>query len=188
MTSTNNQPNGSDDIFFRGQFNLNIDDKGRVSIPAKFREVLATRGEDTLVLGYQDQSLVAHPRSQWQRIEAEALSLPQLEPEVRDYIRLIGLAVRCPPDKQGRILIPPAMRGNAALDREVVLNGALDRFEIWSRERWEEKFVYTTTNYASISKAVAQHKQGPSGFGGGSGPAVGGRLGGGGGDAPAGDA
>jgi MraZ protein len=157
-----------EDLRFRGSFDLTMDDKGRLSIPAEFRDIMLKMGEDTLVLSFHSSSLEAYPLIMWRDKEAEALRLPADEPDVQQYLRVIGLAVKRSPDKQGRILIPPAMRrhigldGNGDQDREVVLNGLLTKFEIWSRERWEghlARFTQTPEDFAAMSKAVARFKR-----------------------------
>jgi len=160
----------SEEFRFRGSFNLTMDDKGRLSIPAEFREILVKMGEETLVVSFHAHCLETYPLSLWRIKETEALRLPPDEPDVQQYLRLIGLAVKRTPDKQGRILIPPAMRrhmgldtdGNGDQDREVVLNGLLTTFEIWSRERWETQFAQftqTPEDFAAMSKAVARFKR-----------------------------
>jgi MraZ protein len=126
---------------FRGSFEHAIDDKGRLSIPARYREVLKRRRELALVLidPLFDACIAAYPIKSWQQIEQNLLGRGTSDKRFRDYARLISAqAVESPIDSQGRILIPPQLRGRAGLRRDVVIVGVLDKVEIWSKERWDQ--------------------------------------------------
>ncbi len=126
---------------FRGSFEHAIDDKGRLSIPARFRELLKRRRERELVLVdlLFDTCIAAYPIKAWQRIEENLLSRGNSGKEFREYARLISArAVETPVDGQGRILIPPQLRERADLRRDVVIVGVLDKIEIWNREQWAQ--------------------------------------------------
>ena len=116
-------------------------DKGRVSIPAKFREVCRDKYTDeTLIITNFDKCLVAYPLKEWNEIEKKVSSLPQFKQEVISFLRyLMGGAVDCPLDGQGRVLIPQSLRTHARIDKEVIMLGMLTRIEIWSKEVWEEE-------------------------------------------------
>ncbi len=126
---------------FRGRYEHRMTDKGRVSIPSRFREVLKQKYRDeTLIVTNFDRCLAAYPVKEWMEIERKVSHLPQFKPEVITFLRyLMGGAVECPIDGQGRILIPPSLRTHARLQREVVMLGMLTRFEIWSKEVWEKE-------------------------------------------------
>lgn len=126
---------------FRGSFEHAIDDKGRLSIPARYREILKRRRERELVLVdlIFDTCIAAYPIKAWQQIEHNLLSKGNSDKRFRDYARLISAhAVESPVDSQGRILVPPQLREAAHLRRDVVIVGVLDKIEIWSRERWAQ--------------------------------------------------
>jgi MraZ protein len=116
-------------------------DKGRVSIPAKFREICREKyGEETFVITNFDKCLVAYPLKEWNEIERRVSELPQFKQEVISFLRyLMGGAVDCPLDGQGRVLIPQSLRNHARIDKELIMIGMLTRIEIWSREVWEEE-------------------------------------------------
>ncbi len=125
---------------FRGHSFHNIDPKGRILIPSRFRDVLKTGGGDGVMLTARDSSLYAYSFEEWKQVEAKVLSLREKSDAMRRFVRLfIGGAADCYCDKQGRILVPPTLREKASLDKEIVLVGILDHFEIWSRERWDEE-------------------------------------------------
>jgi len=123
---------------FRGQFEHAIDEKGRLSIPAKLREAL--REEKTLVLTSSDGYLTAYPLTEWRLLEDRIRANPRLKRDLRDYLRLVySSAEDVAIDGQGRILIPQALRQRAGISRDVIIIGVMDQIEIWDRARWETK-------------------------------------------------
>ncbi len=126
---------------FRGRHTYAIDEKGRVSIPSKFRDVLNGRGQQTLMVTNDlDSCLVAFPMDAWIEEEKKIQSLPNFVSEALQYKRFyISGAQECPLDRQGRVLIPPSLRDHAELRREALFVGLLEKFEIWSPELWQPK-------------------------------------------------
>ena len=108
---------------FRGRHAHTIDEKGRVSIPSKYREVLNGRGQHTLIISNDlDTCLVVFPMDEWLEEEQKIKALPDFIPEALQYKRFyISGAQECPIDRQGRILIPPPLREHAQLRREALL-------------------------------------------------------------------
>jgi MraZ protein len=95
---------------------------------------------DGLMVSKMDGALFCYTFEEWHRIEERILSLAVKSENMRRFRRIfVGGAFECSLDKQGRILIPPTLRQHAGLDKEVVLVGVLDHFEIWSRENWLEE-------------------------------------------------
>lgn len=126
-------------MIFRGRFEYTIDAKGRVNIPARFRDQLQESGQDTFVVTNFSGCLYGFPSDEWSRIE-EKLSrqISSVDAKLNTFVRFfVGGAVEVVPDKQGRIVIPPSLRSYAQLDKDVVISGMLTRFEIWSREKWD---------------------------------------------------
>jgi MraZ protein len=123
---------------FRGQYEHSVDDKGRLSIPAKLREAL--KKEKTLVLTSFDAYITAFPMKAWRIIEDRIRSNPTFKREMRDFLRVVySLAEDVDIDPQGRILISPALRQRAGITREVVILGVMDQIEIWDKARWQAK-------------------------------------------------
>jgi len=124
---------------FRGRYEHTMTDKGRVSMPARFREVCREKyGDETFVITNFDKCLVAYPLKEWNEIERKVSELPQFKQEVISFLRyLMGSAVDCPLDGQGRVLIPQPLRNHARINKDVVMVGMLTRIEIWSKEVWE---------------------------------------------------
>jgi len=125
---------------FRGRYQHTIDPKGRLSVPAKFRDVLAQRYEGNLVVVPNDSCLEVHPLVEWERIETKLREQSMFNAEVRDIARLyVSRARDLELDGAGRILLPPDARQQAGLGKDVVLvGGGLPHFEVWDRQRFEE--------------------------------------------------
>ncbi len=123
---------------FRGSSSHTIDAKGRIIIPTRFRDVIKASGESALMLSRMDGCLFAYTLDEWRAIEGRILSMSEQSESMRRFRRVfIGGAFECVMDKQGRVLVPPSLRRYADLEKEIVLVGVLNRFEIWSEDRWD---------------------------------------------------
>jgi len=123
---------------FRGSSFHTIDSKGRVIIPARFRDLIRAGGGDRLMVSRMDGCLVGYPLEVWRGIENRLLARAQKSESMRRFRRLfIGSAHECACDKQERVLIPPMLRDYAGFKKDIVLVGVLDHFEIWARDTWE---------------------------------------------------
>lgn len=141
---------------FRGRYENTIDQKGRILVPSKFRELLSSNYDEKLIITNFDECLWAYPFKEWQEIEEKVSKLPQFKPEVRALQRVfISAATECPLDKQGRVLIPPPLREYAAIERDVVFVGMVKRIEIWSKDRWEKEFAKSEQSLSSSLLSLA---------------------------------
>lgn len=137
---------------FRGRSKHFLDEKGRLAIPTRFREVLQVKSNNILVLTNHDSCLWAFAQDEWKSIEDSAAKMPQLDHSVTTYLRyFISGAQECVL-KQGRITIPPDLREISGLKKEVVLVGGLKLFEIWDREKWEEEFERAKRSFPQVSQ------------------------------------
>lgn len=119
-----------------------MDAKGRMAIPARYRDELASMCEGHIVvtIDTQERCLLIYPLPKWEEVEAQVAALPSLNPASRRFQRLlIGHARELELDGSGRILIPPELRKHAQMDKKVMLVGQRHRFELWSSELWEAK-------------------------------------------------
>jgi MraZ protein len=122
---------------FRGRFEQSLDEKGRVPVPARFRDVLARAGQNTLVLTRSmfEPCIAGFPLDEWQKVEANFARLPQFDPAVQRLRRLLtGDCAEVELDKQGRILIPEDLRAHAKLEKDVMFVGAMQTVEIWGAQ------------------------------------------------------
>ena len=135
---------------FREQSYHTIDEKGRIIIPVRFRNVIAKSGEPAIMLAQLDGGLYAYTLPRWQVIESKILAMPRTTREFRSFRRiLVGGSAECRLDKQDRILVPPSLREYAALETEIALVGVLDHFEIWSRKRLEAEAAFVESSLDS---------------------------------------
>lgn len=133
-----------------------IDQKGRLSIPSRFREILAAQDEEKLIVTNFDDCLWAYPVKEWKRVEEKVASLPQFRSEVKSLQRFfISAATECPLDPNGRIVIPSTLREYASLERDVVLVGMTKRIEIWAKSRWQKIFGDAERDLHSFSDKLA---------------------------------
>ena len=143
---------------FRGRFEHSIDGKGRVSIPAKFREILKRDyGSDQLIITIFDSCLVAYPLTEWQVFEEKMKDFSQLKKEAKSFLRYFySGAMECAIDDHGRILVPSQFREHAQLSKEIVFVGVMNRFEIWNKGVWEEEFAKYKESFDEISENIAE--------------------------------
>lgn len=121
---------------FMGEYNHTIDNKGRLIMPAKFREIL---GDAFVVTKGLDGCLFVYPDKEWQIFEEKLQTLPLTNKNARQFTRFfLAGAAMLEVDKQGRILLPQVLREFAGLEKDVVLVGVASRIEIWSKEHWDE--------------------------------------------------
>jgi|UniRef100_A0A7C3V0U8 MraZ protein len=123
---------------FKGSSFHIMDNKGRVSIPVRYREILQESQDRQLILTNWDGYILAFPQSEWVKVEAKLGELALFRKDYRAFQRfLISGVEECPLDRQGRILIPQSLREYAKLGREVAIVGLVRNFEIWDRQRYE---------------------------------------------------
>jgi MraZ protein len=139
---------------FRGSYEHTVDSKGRVSVPSKFRDIIADRYDGRLVLAMDyDRCLTVYPLEEWERLEEKIKTLSLMKQEVKDFRRfLLSSATECELDKQGRILIPPAHREHAVITKNVMLVGIIEKIEIWDVKTWEARNLQ---NGDKIGEALA---------------------------------
>ncbi|WP_373896243.1 division/cell wall cluster transcriptional repressor MraZ [Virgibacillus natechei] len=135
---------------FMGEFQHNIDTKGRIIVPSKFREEL---GASFVVTRGLDKCLFAYSMNEWKILEEKLKKLPLTKKDARAFTRFFfSGAVECEVDKQGRINIPQPLRNYAALDKECVVIGVSNRIEFWASENWEDYFNDSEESFADIAE------------------------------------
>ncbi|MBO8176425.1 division/cell wall cluster transcriptional repressor MraZ [Aeribacillus pallidus] len=135
---------------FMGEYQHNIDSKGRLIIPAKFREHL---GNAFVLTRGLDQCLFGYPMNEWKLLENKLKTLPLTKKDARAFTRFFfSGATECELDKQGRINIPSSLIQYAQLEKECVILGVSNRIEIWSKALWEDFFEQSEHSFAEIAE------------------------------------
>jgi len=137
---------------FMGEYQHSIDDKGRIIIPSKFRDLLgnsfvATRGLDSCIFVY--------PMDEWGIMEQKLKSLSLMKSDARAFSRFFfSGAAECVWDKQGRVNLPGNLRQYAKLDKDCVILGVSNRVEIWNKELWEQYFGQSEESFNEIAEKL----------------------------------
>ena len=124
---------------FRGVTHLSLDAKGRLAVPSRYRDALLPDGERYLILTADpSRCVLVYPIAAWEPIQARLMSFSSFDGKIRALQRLlVGHADDVEVDASGRILVPPALRSFASLDKQVVLVGQGQRLELWGQTQWE---------------------------------------------------
>lgn len=136
---------------FMGEYHHSIDVKGRLIIPSKLRDDL---GENFIVTRGLDGCLFLYPKEHWNTIINKYNELPDTK-DKRQFLRIfLSGATTCEYDKQGRINIPKPLIDYASLEKDCIIIGALEKLEIWSKERWEEFISANEENMSEIADSL----------------------------------
>lgn len=142
----------SETPMFMGEFQHSIDEKGRIIIPAKFRELLGTSFVVTRGL---DHCLFVYPMEEWSLLEQKLKSLPLMKADARAFSRFFfSGATEVEWDKQGRVNLPSNLRQYAKLEKECVIIGVSNRVEIWSKETWSEYYDTSEQSFNEIAEKL----------------------------------
>lgn len=137
---------------FMGEFQHNIDAKGRLIVPAKFRDQL---GEKFVVTRGMDGCLFGYPMTEWEQLEGKLKEMPLAKKDARTFVRFFySAATECEIDKQGRINIPVALRTHGSLEKACVIIGVSNRIEIWDEARWQEFSTEAEENFDEIAETM----------------------------------
>ncbi|MBM7647226.1 MraZ protein [Bacillus ectoiniformans] len=133
-----------------GEYQHNVDAKGRLIIPAKLREHL---GESFVLTRGLDQCLFGYPMNEWKVLEDKMKALPLTKKDARAFIRFFfSGASDCELDKQGRINIPSTLLSYAKLEKECIILGVSNRIEIWDKSIWEDYFMKSEESFSEIAE------------------------------------
>ena len=142
---------------FMGEYHHSIDVKGRLIVPSKLRDDL---GENFIVTRGLDGCLFLYPREHWNAIINKYNELPDTK-DKRQFLRIfLSGATTCEYDKQARINIPKPLIDYAALEKDCIIIGALEKLEIWSKERWEDFISANEENMSQIADSLFSNLNG----------------------------
>lgn len=126
-------------LLFSGTYKYSLDDKNRLIIPVKFREILSADGVDKLYIARGDNHLYVFPLPVFLKLSDKFEAWDFTKEANQDYVRrFFSDAFDVTPDKQGRIMLPKELCAEAGIDREAIIIGALNRMEIWPPDKWKE--------------------------------------------------
>ncbi len=125
---------------FRGASQIALDAKGRMAIPVRYRERLASRSDGHLVATVDRECLLIYPLPDWEEFEEKLMAVPNINPVARRFQRIkMGYAKDLQMDAQGRVLLPKELREVAELDKRAVLLGQGNKFELWDEDIWNKR-------------------------------------------------
>ncbi|MGI6659855.1 MAG: division/cell wall cluster transcriptional repressor MraZ [Dethiobacteraceae bacterium] len=137
---------------FMGEYQHTLDSKGRLIMPAKFREEL---GDKFVLTRGLDNCLFVYPLEEWNNLEQKLKNLPFTRSDARAFTRFFfSGATECELDKQGRVLIPTNLRSHAKLQKDAVIIGVSSRVEIWSQEEWQRYSEDTGLSFENIAEKI----------------------------------
>ncbi|HLS91409.1 MAG TPA: division/cell wall cluster transcriptional repressor MraZ [Limnochordia bacterium] len=137
---------------FMGEYLHTLDEKGRIIVPAKFRDNL---GERCVITRGLDQCLFLYPESEWKNVEEKLKRLPLTQRDARAFTRFFfSGATDVELDRQGRIVIPSGLRQYAKLEKEVVVIGVSTRVELWAKEVWTEYAQQAEASFEAIAEKI----------------------------------
>lgn len=137
---------------FMGEYHHSIDDKGRMIVPAKFRDSLGNRFVITRGL---DNCLFIYPQEEWAALEQKLKALPLMKSDARAFTRFFfSGATECELDKQGRVNIPNNLREHAKMESNAVVIGVSNRVEVWSKEMWESYSQSSEESFNEIAEKL----------------------------------
>lgn len=144
---------GSGKYKFRSTTEHGLDAKGRLNVPARFKEVLRKAyGDDNLIITRPwRKCLRVYPVQEWAKVEAHLTAKGNANPKMEATIRhLVGGTADAKVDNNGRILVPVNLRSEASISKEVVLVGMVDRFEIWDKAIWDQENAPSVLNFDDL--------------------------------------
>ena len=137
-------------LMFMGEYQHNIDTKGRLIVPSKFRDGL---GETFIVTRGLDQCLFGYPLDEWKQLEEKLKTLPLTKKDARAFTRFFfSGATECEVDKQGRINLPTSLLKYAKLEKECTVLGVSNRIEIWDKDIWEDYMEDSEESFSDIAE------------------------------------
>ncbi|HXX57234.1 MAG TPA: division/cell wall cluster transcriptional repressor MraZ [Thermodesulfovibrionales bacterium] len=145
---------------FSGKHYYTVDEKGRLIIPAPFREIFSTHYSSRLYITNAafDRCLHIYPYEEWSRLEEKVRALPKMLEDVRIFMRrVVASAQECSLDKQGRLLIPAAHREDAGIKGDVVIVGQIEKIELWDRKEWESVIDLSNIDRKTVEERLAAY-------------------------------
>jgi MraZ protein len=145
---------------FSGKYYYTVDPKGRIIIPAPFREIVTSNYSSKLYITNApfDKCLYIYPMEEWNKLQEQVRTKPRSDEAIRFFLRrVVASAVETEMDKQGRILVPAALREDANINSNVVMAGQIERIELWDRNEWDTLFDPAKIDRKTIEEKLAAY-------------------------------
>ncbi len=145
---------------FSGKYYYTVDPKGRIIIPAPFREIISSNYSSKLYITNApfDKCLYVYPLEEWNKLQEQVRTKPRSDEAIRFFLRrVIASAIEIEMDKQSRVLIPAALREDANINTNVVVVGQIERIELWDRNEWDVLFDPAKIDKKSIEEKLAAY-------------------------------
>jgi MraZ protein len=145
---------------FSGKYYYAVDPKGRIIIPAFFREIIVTNYSTKLYItnDSSEKCLCIYPLEEWNKLQELVRTKPRSDKYIKYFMkRVIGSAVEIEMDKQGRVLIPAALRVDAKINTNIAIVGQLERIELWDRDEYDALFEPSHMDKGDLEKGLATH-------------------------------
>ncbi len=143
---------------FSGKYYYTVDPKGRIIIPAPFRDVIMSQCATKLYITNApvDQCLRIYPAEEWSKLQDKVRIKPSSDRHIKFFMRrVIGAAVETDFDRQGRILIPASLREDANINSNIVIVGQVDRIDIWDRDEWDKLVDLSQIDRQAMEEGLA---------------------------------
>ncbi|RJQ44890.1 MAG: division/cell wall cluster transcriptional repressor MraZ [Nitrospiraceae bacterium] len=141
---------------FSGKYYYTVDPKGRIIIPSPLRKIIFDHYSTKLFVANAlfDKCLHIYPQEEWNRLEEKVRSLPKMDQDVKRFKRIvIASAIECEIDKQGRLLVPAALREDANINGDIVIVGQIEKIELWNRNEWD-----VVTDLSGVDQQATEEK------------------------------
>jgi MraZ protein len=145
---------------FSGKYYYTVDPKGRIIIPAPFREIIASNYSSKLYITNApfDKCLFIYPMEEWNKLQEQIRTKPKSDEAIRFFLRrVIASATETEMDRQGRILVPIALREDASINSNVVMAGQIERIELWDRSEWDVLFDPAKVDRKAIEEKLTSY-------------------------------
>ncbi len=143
---------------FSGKYYYTVDPKGRLIIPAPLRKLISDHYNSKLYVtnALFDPCLHIYPQEEWNRLEEKVRVLPKMDRDVKLFKRkVIASATECEIDKQGRILIPAALREDANINGDIAIVGQIEKIELWNRKEWDAVLDTSEIDQEAVEEKLA---------------------------------
>ena len=145
---------------FSGKYYYTVDPKGRIIIPAPFREIISSNYSTKLYITNApfDKCLYIYPMEEWNKLQDQVRTKPRSDEAIRFFLRrVVASAIEMEMDKQGRVLVPVALREDANINSNVVMAGQIERIELWDRKEWDALFDPEKIDRKVIEEKLASY-------------------------------